>query len=122
MPQFLHSTPRGVADGLDAGPAPPPSLFLEREGEATPGSRVEGLSAPAPGPGRWASPPVSSAYSRDLGLGPPSGRCLSEPQFPRLPKGARQSPGHAELLIRGSGAVHINGGSQRASGEEIGGY
>lgn len=49
MPQFLHITPRGGAEGLGSGLAPPPSGFPELAGEVAPGCWEEGLSAQAPG-------------------------------------------------------------------------
>lgn len=43
---------------------------------------------------------IPRAYHGDLGLVLPFGPFFSEPQFPHLPRGARQSAGHTELWIR----------------------
>lgn len=124
VPQFLHSTRRGVAEGLGAGLAPPPRFFPRRAGDANPRRSEEGLSAQAPGSGRVGSNPSLALTTVTLDLSFPLGPSSLSLSFPIFPEEADRVLGTQSC---GSETVRwlprrrsVNGGSHElASGEGI---
>lgn len=104
MPQFLHSTRRGVAEGLGAGLAPPPRFPPPQQGgDANQRCSEEGLSAQAPRSGRVDSNPSPALTTVTLDSSFPLGPSSLSLSFPIFPEGPTESWAHRAVDQRQRG-------------------